>query len=41
MPSVIKNVVIFGADVLGVEIAKVLSNENIAIKIVAKRYSKM
>jgi trk system potassium uptake protein TrkA len=40
MPSVIKNVVIFGADVLGVEIAKVLSKENIAIKIVEKDIQK-
>ncbi|MBE0492335.1 MAG: NAD-binding protein [Sulfurospirillum sp.] len=40
MPRSIKNIVIFGADMLGIEIAKVLCRNNISIKIIEKDITK-
>ncbi len=40
MPNIIKNVVIFGAGALGIEVSKVLSKENIVIKMIEKDIQK-
>ena len=40
MPEDIQNIVIFGADMLGVEIAKLLSNYDVSIKIIEKDIDK-
>lgn len=40
MPKCIKNIVIFGADTLGIEIAKVLCGKNISIKMIEKDITK-
>jgi len=40
MPIDIENIVIFGADMLGIEIAKLLSNYNVNIKIIEKDIGK-
>ncbi len=40
MPEEIKNIVVFGADTLGVEIARLLSNHNINLKLIEKDLKK-